>query len=88
MVPVGSKNLSRLSYTLGGSWTSRARILFDDPARSAGSENEARRKGYAVKSAKVEGARKERVPTISKSDGLFPKLEYCIEGEAAGYFQS
>ena len=33
-------------------------------------------------------ARKERVPTISKSDGLFPKLEYCLEGEAADYFQS
>ena len=88
MVPVGSKNLSRLSHTLGGSWTSRARILFDDPSRSAGSKTEAQRKGYAVKSAKVEGARKERVPTISKSDGLFPKLEYCLEGEAADYFQS
>ena len=54
VVPVGSKNLSRLSHTLGGSRTSRARILFDDPSRSAGSENEAQRKGYAVKSAKVE----------------------------------
>ena len=52
------------------------------------SKNEAQRKGYAVKSAKVEGARKERVPTISKSDGLFPELEYCLEGEAADYFQS
>ena len=54
VVPVGSKNLSRLSHTLGGPRTSRARILFDDPSRSAGSENEAQRKGYAVKSAKVE----------------------------------
>ena len=33
--------------------TSRARILFDDSSRSARSENEAARKGYAVKSAKV-----------------------------------
>ena len=54
VVPVGSKNLSRLSRTLGGSWTSRARILLDHPSRSAGSENEAQRKGYAVKSAKLE----------------------------------
>ena len=38
----------------GGPRTSRARILFDDPSRSAGSENEARRKGCTVKSAKVE----------------------------------
>ena len=53
VVPVGSKNLSRVSHTLGGSRTSRARILFDDPSRSAGSENEAQRKGYAVKSTKV-----------------------------------
>ena len=37
---------------------------------------------------KWRAARKERVPTISKSDGLFPKLEYCLEGEAADYFQS
>ena len=37
---------------------------------------------------KWKGARKERVPTISKSDGLFPKLEHCLEGEAADYFQS
>ena len=34
--------------------TSRARILFDDSSRSAGSENEAAGKGCAVKSAKVE----------------------------------
>ena len=54
VVPVGSKNLSRLSHPLGGSRTSRARIFFDDPSRSAGSEDEAQRKGYAVKSAKVE----------------------------------
>ena len=54
--PGGSSwlNMSRLSHTLGGARTSRARILFDDPSRSAGSENEARRKGYTVKSAKVE----------------------------------
>ena len=54
VVPVGSKNLSRLSHTLGGSWTSRARMLFDHPSRSVGSENEAQRTGYAVKSAKLE----------------------------------
>ena len=54
VVPVGSKNLSRLSHTLGVSWTSRARIIFDHPSISAGSENEAQRKGYAVKSAKLE----------------------------------
>ena len=54
VVPVGSKNLSRVSHTLGGCRTSRARILFGDPSRSAGSENEAQRKGYAVKSAKLE----------------------------------
>ena len=34
--------------------TSRARILFDDSSRSARSESEAARKGYAVKPAKVE----------------------------------
>ena len=54
VVPVGSKNLSRLSHTLGGSWTPRARILLDHPSRSAGSENETKRKDYAVKSAKLE----------------------------------
>ena len=54
VVPVGSKILPRVSHTLGGCRTSSARILFDDPSRSAGSENEAQRKGYAVKSAKVE----------------------------------
>jgi hypothetical protein len=37
---------------------------------------------------KWKGARKERVPIISKSGGLLPKLEYCLEGEAADYFQS
>ena len=37
---------------------------------------------------KWRGACKERVPTIAKSDRLFPKLEYCLEGEAADYFQN
>ena len=67
VVPVGSKNLSRVSHTLGGSQTSRARILFDDPSRSAGSENEAQRKGYAVKSAKLERC------TQGKGAGCFQK---------------
>ena len=82
------KTLSRLSHTLGGPRTSRARILFDDPSRSAGSENEARRKGYTVKSAKVESCTQgkgadyfQKWLTISK------KMEYCLEGEAADYFQ-
>ena len=89
VVPVGSKNLSRLSHTLGGSWTSRARILFDDPSRSAGSENEAQRKGYAVKFAKVERRTQgkgadyfQKWRTITQTGvlprrrgcGLFPKL--------------
>ena len=89
VVPVGSKNLSRLSHTLGGSRTSRARILFDDPSRSAGSENEAQRKGYAVKFAKVERRTQgkgadyfQKWRTITQTGvlprrrgcGLFPKL--------------
>ena len=88
VVPIGSKNLSRLSHTLEGSRTSRARIFFGDPSRSAGSENEAHRKGYAVKSAKLERC------TQGKGCQLLPKVtdyvqnvEYCLEAEAADYFQ-
>ena len=47
------KSVADVPYS-GGARASRARILFDDPSRSAGSENEAQRKGYAVKSAKLE----------------------------------
>ena len=69
--------------------TSRARILFDDPSRSAGSENEAQRKGYAVKFAKVERRTQgkgadyfQKWRTITQTGvlprrrgcGLFPKL--------------
>ena len=52
--PLAQKICRGCPILLGGSWRSRARILFDHPSRSAGSENEAQRKGYAVKSAKLE----------------------------------
>ena len=77
VVQAGSENLSRLSHTLGGARTSRARILFDDSSRSARSENEAARKGYAVKSAKVKscaygkgGDYFQKRTTISKNGAL------------------
>ena len=79
--------------------TSRARILFDDPSRSAGSENEAQRKGYAVKFAKVERRTQgkgadyfQKWRTITQTGvlprrrgcGLFPKLTDFFFGPESG----
>ena len=84
VVPVGSNNLSRLSHTLGGPRTSRARILFDDSSRSARSENEAARKGYAVKSAKVKSRTYGKVGDYFQKRGTISKSGVLLRRKGWG----